>query len=286
MKKVYILGSINTDFTVSAVRMPETGETVMGQGFFTAQGGKGANQAVACVRMGGCVAMCGAVGDDGFGKSAVESLEGNGVDVSNIRFVRNSHSGAAVIILSDNDNRIVISPGANSLLSKEDIDSFLLGASKDDIFLTQLENPVVAVGYALKTAKGKGMQTILNPAPVNDDIIPFLSFCDMVIPNETECELLGGAQRLKGMVGTVIVTLGDKGYMILNGDGCRQYPCEKVQAVDTTAAGDTFCGSLGAFISKGKCLEDAAAMAAKAASAACTKMGAQPSIPCIEDLNM
>ena len=152
--------------------------------------------------------------------------------------------------------------------------------------MTQLENPIDVIGYGLQKAKEKGMFVVLNPAPANVGIMPYLEYCDWVIPNETELEILGGAEKiLAETCAKLIVTLGAKGYKIVTKGDERVYPCMQITAVDTTAAGDTFCGGLVARLAEGDTLEDAARFGSKAASIACTKKGAQPSIPTLQEAN-
>ncbi|MBQ4269060.1 MAG: ribokinase [Clostridia bacterium] len=279
MKKVYIVGSINTDLVITAPYMPQKGETLTGSGFFTARGGKGANQAVAAARLGGNVVMCGCVGDDGFGKEAIESLKKDGVDVSHVRVVENMPTGTAVIVVTDGDNRIILDKGANACLTEADIDGALAEAEAGDIYLTQLENPIEVIGYGLKKAKEKGLYVVLNPAPANTEIEPYLPYCNLITPNETETELLGGKETLLKKVETLLVTLGSKGFAIVDKNGETTYPCMKITPVDTTAAGDTLCGGLVAYLAEGKGLVEAAKFGSKAATIACTRKGAQPSIP-------
>ena len=279
MRKIFIVGSINTDLVISAPYMPKAGETLTGNGFFTAHGGKGANQAVAAARLGGKVFMCGCVGDDDFGVSAVEALKKDGIDVSDIREVKGVPTGTAVIIIENGDNRIILDKGANAYLSKEDIDRALSKASAGDIYLTQLENPIGVIGYGLKKAKEKGLFVVLNPAPANAEIIPYIKYCDLITPNETETEILGGEKKLLESAKTLLITLGSKGFKIVTKDGEKVYPCIKVKAIDTTAAGDTLCGGFVAKLSAGETLENSAIFGSRAASIACTKKGAQTSIP-------
>ena len=279
MKNIFIVGSINTDLVISTPYMPKAGETLTGSGFFTAHGGKGANQAVAAARLGGKVFMCGLVGDDDFGSSALSALERDGVDVTSVKKVKNVPTGTAVIILENGDNRIILDKGANACLQKADIDKFLSSAKEGDIYLTQLENPIDVIGYGLKKAKEMGLTVVLNPAPANVEIIPFIKYCDIITPNETETELLGGQEQLLKTAKTLVITLGGKGFKIVTKDGEKAYPCIKVKAVDTTAAGDTLCGGLVARLSAGDDVAAAAIFGSKAASIACTKKGAQPSVP-------
>ena len=284
MKNIYIVGSINTDLVITTPYMPKAGETLTGSGFFVARGGKGANQAVAAARLGGKVVMCGLVGDDDFGKSAVKAFTEVGIDVSHIRAVSDVPSGTAVIIIENGDNRIILDKGANAELSEKDIDEALKDAKAGDIYLTQLENPIEIIGYGLKKAKEKGMYVILNPAPANKDIVPYLKYCDLVTPNETETEIMGGKEFLLSQVPTLLVTLGGNGFEITDKNGSKHYDCIKIKPVDTTAAGDTLCGGLAAMLSKGKTLEESAIFGSKAASIACTRKGAQPSIPTLSEV--
>ena len=279
MKNVYVVGSINTDLVIKAPYMPVSGETLTGEGFFMAHGGKGANQAVAAARLGANVVLCGCVGNDGFGKTAIEAFKKDGIDTRNIRVVENTPSGTAIIIVVDGDNRIILDKGANGCLTQQDIDDALENAQEGDIYLTQLENPIEIIGYGLKKAKEKGMYVVLNPAPANKEIIPHLSYCDLITPNETEVDLLGGREKLLEKVKTLLVTLGGDGFEIITRESRRKYPCIRITPVDTTAAGDTLCGGLVVMLAEGKTLEEAAKFGSKAASIACMRTGAQPSIP-------
>ncbi len=283
-RNIIVVGSINTDLVIHAPRMPQKGETLSGSGFFTAHGGKGANQAVAAARAGGSVCMCGCVGADAFGESAVSALVAEGIRPE-VRRVENIPSGTAVIAVTGGDNRIILDSGANALLSEEDIDRVLAGAKEGDIYLTQLENPVGIIGYGMRRAKEKGMFVILNPAPADGEIADHLAWCDLLIPNETEAEILNGGGKLEKMYsGALIVTLGDKGFALKQDGVMQTYACPKVKAVDTTAAGDTFCGALAAKLAEGCDLLSAARFGSAAASLACTGKGAQPSIPRAEQV--
>ncbi len=287
-KKIFIIGSINTDLAIQTPKMPQKGETITGSGFFIAQGGKGANQAVAAARLGGDVAMCGCVGTDDFGKAALDSLNGFGVKTQFVH-KKGDSTGIAVIVLTEGDNRIVLNRGANALLSSSDIDEALKDAKAGDIYLTQLENPIDIIGYGLQKAKEKGMYVMLNPAPANKDIEKYLSYVDMILPNETELEILTGESdyekgAVKIPVPEVLVTLGSRGQYYHSNE--RSFRCEsiKIKPVDTTAAGDTFCGALATRLALGVEMKEAIMFAGKAASIACTRQGAQPSIPTIEEI--
>lgn len=279
-KSIFITGSLNTDLVIRSPYIPAAGETVTGDGFMTAGGGKGANQATAAAKLGGSVRMCGAVGADPYGKIQLDALNRLGVDTTCIQRVIGTPTGTAVIILTDGNNRIILDKGANAALTESDIDTFLSGAKIGDIYLTQLENPVDVVGYGLRQAKLRGLFTILNPAPADVAIAAYFPWVDLIVPNETELSLLGGREALAAAgIRRIVTTLGARGYEIVDEDGVRTYPCISVNAVDTTAAGDTLCGGLAVGLAEGMSLADACAFGSRAASIACTRLGAQPSIP-------
>ena len=285
-KKIFILGSLNMDLVIRSPYMPVAGETITGSDFIMNPGGKGANQAAACGKLGGSPIMSGCVGSDSFGDQLLDTLSANGADVSRVRRTDGS-SGIAVIVLAEGDNRIIVDPGANAKAGAEDVERLLSDAKKDDIFLTQLENPADTVGYALKRAKEKGLYTVLNPAPWNDGIRPYLTYVDLITPNETELALASGEKEIDaGLkclcdlgIETVLVTLGGDGYRIFGKDlDCRGHAM-KITPVDTTAAGDTFNGALVAELAAGADIESAARFAGKCASIACTRQGAIRSVP-------
>lgn len=277
---IFIVGSLNMDLCIETPYMPKEGETITGSGFMTNGGGKGANQAAAAAKLGGNVAMCGAVGCDLFGETLIKNLSAAGADVSHIKKCNDASTGIAVIVITGGNNRIILDKGANALLTEADIDEFLKTAKEGDIYLTQLENPIDIIGYGLKQAKAKGMFTILNPAPANKDISAYFNFVDLITPNETELEIFGGKDALfDAGIKKIVTTLGSRGYEIADKTSAKIYPCIKVKAVDTTAAGDTLCGGLAVGLSEGMKLEEACAFGSKAASIACTRKGAQQSIP-------
>lgn len=285
MKRIFVVGSLNMDLCIESPYMPKAGETITGSGFMTNGGGKGANQTVAAAKLGGMVRMCGVVGNDSFGQVLVNNLSLVGADTSHIRISNDAPTGIAVIVITDGNNRIILDKGANALLSEKDVDEFLSEASAGDIYLTQLENPIDVIGYGLTVAKEKGMLTILNPAPANKEILRFLPFVDLITPNETELEIFGGKDELFSQgVKTIVTTLGAEGYEIANKCGAKKYPCIKVNVADTTAAGDTLCGGLSVGLAAGKSLEEACAFGSRAATIACTKKGAQSSIPTYKEV--
>ncbi len=286
MKRVIIVGSLNTDLVINAPYSPKAGETLMGNGFMINAGGKGANQAYAAAALGGTAIMCGCVGNDSFGTELTNSLKAVGVNTSYIRRVDGVPTGVAVIVVTGGENRIIIDSGANGFLSCEDIDRVLEIAQAGDIYLTQLENPIDVIGYGLKKAKEKGLLTILNPAPANTEILRYAQFIDIITPNETESEILGGKSALfeKG-IKTVITTLGAQGFEIATKGEAKVYPCIKITPVDTTAAGDTACGGLCAKLAQGADIVTAMQYGSLAASIACTRQGAQRSIPSMAEVD-
>lgn len=285
MKKVFIVGSLNMDLVINAPYAPKGGETLLGSGFMVNPGGKGANQACAVGKLGGNAYMCGCVGDDSFGIDLKNSLNLAGVNTDFVRTVEKTPTGVAVIVVTQGENRIIIDSGANGYLCNEDIDKLLSVAQAGDIYLTQLENPIDVIGYGLKAAKEKGLLTILNPAPANRNILKYAEYVDIITPNETESDILGGKEALfqKG-IKTVITTLGAKGFEIATEQSVKQYPCIKITPVDTTAAGDTACGGLSVKLSQGFSLEESMSFGSVAASIACTRSGAQMSIPTAKEV--
>lgn len=290
MKQIFLLGSLNTDLVMNTPYIPEAGETMKGSGFAIHFGGKGANQAAAAAKLGGLVRMAGCVGNDRFGADMRANLEQFGVDMRAVRTVPDQSSGVAVILVSHGNNRILLSAGANECVTERDVDALLAAAQQGDLFLTQLETPLAVTGYALKTARKKGMVTVLNPAPATLEIQPYFPYVDILTPNETEMALfsygatLAEAAKQLG-VPHVIVTLGGEGWYYYHEGEERYGSCPSVSVVDTTAAGDTFCGALVSRLAQGSSIVDALPFASVAASLACTKAGAQPSIPTLEEVD-
>lgn len=286
MNKIFVLGSMNMDMVMQAERLPLAGETIRGTGFFLNAGGKGANQAVAVKRSGGALKFCACVGDDVFGERLINTLREYEVDTENVRTIDGTSSGLAQITVVNGDNRIILYGGANECVDAEVAERFLAEAVKGDIFLTQLETAPAVVLRSLETAKARGMQTILNPAPAQNFSSEMLKFTDILIPNETEAMSISGktdieeaALALSERVKEVIVTVGDKGCICSRGGSVSLHPCPQVSVVDTTAAGDTFCGAFAARLGKGYSMEESVGYALKAASLAVTKRGALQSIP-------
>lgn len=295
MGKIIVIGSSNTDMVVTSSKMPLPGETVMGNEFDVIPGGKGANQAVAAARAGSRVTFIAKVGNDDFGKQAVEGYQKDKINTENILIDPVKPSGIAVIIVDENSgqNSIVVAPGANANLSLADIqkiESVILDA---DVLLVQLEIPLETVQAALKIAKKGGVTTILNPAPAQFLSDEVLSLVDIITPNETETQILIGIeptnkkeikiaakQLLKKVNHSVLITLGSEGvYYISKNSNGEFIPTIKVEAVDTTAAGDVFNGTFAAALADSKTFNEAIKLANAAAAISVTRKGAQPSAP-------
>lgn len=291
MQNIVVLGSINMDLVVRAERAPLAGETLSGTEFLTVPGGKGANQAVAIARMGSQVSLIGRVGKDGFGEELKGKLNLNGVNVEHVALDPQTTTGVALIIVeASGENRIVIIPAANGRVTQQDVDQALPLLKNSHVLVVQLEIPLESVAYGIQQAKALGLKVALNPAPAK--LLPdaLLNQVDFLILNETETTLLTGlpvndvpsARQAADIMhrktgGDVILTLGSKGSVAVGAQGAWFVPAFKVTAIDTTAAGDAF---IGAFISAYQNSMPEAVMVGNAAGAlACTKLGAQPSLP-------
>ncbi len=295
---ITVIGSLNMDLVTYTGRMPVTGETIMGKSFRQIPGGKGANQAAAIAKLGAKVAMVGCVGRDGMGKTLMTSLQKDGVDVSNVKEVDGVATGiAAITVDAAANNCIIVVPGANHCLSPEDLTAAQAVIAGSEVVVAQLEVPMDTVKAGLKIAKELNKLTILNPAPAVPLPDEFLALVDILVPNDTELELLSGIKvtneeelqkaahlLLDKGIKELIVTLGSKGCLHINGSGAKFYPAYKVYAVDTTAAGDSFIGGISTAINEGKTLEEAILFATAVGALTVTKEGAQSSLPYREEV--
>lgn len=302
MKKIFVIGSINKDHVISVDKFPELGETRNGYGFFTNQGGKGANQAIACKKL-GCedVYLIAAVGKDENGEGLIRQISDYNIRTDLLSKKENVSTGVCMIVLDDSqrNNVIIIDRGANDMVSADDFASYLMeNASKGDILITQLEICLSAVYDALKLAKELGMYVILNPAPFVEFDYDYLQYVDLIVPNETEAKLFTGVAvnsmddarqvyrwfRQRGVKETII-TLGGNGSVYLKDEEAYHCAPFKTIVVDTTSAGDTFIGALACQLAQGKMIEESMRYANLAASITVSRKGAGVSIPLKEDVD-
>ncbi len=298
MTKITIIGSSNTDMVIKSGHLPAPGETVLGGDFFMNPGGKGANQAVAAARLGGEVHFVCKVGKDVFGETALQQFKQDGIHT---RFVTQdplAPSGVALInVDAKGENCITVASGANNCLSKGDIDAASEIFEAGDFVLTQLETPLETVVYAAKIAAKKGLKVVLNPAPAAELPAELFAHLYAITPNETEAEFLTGipvndllsAEKAANIllhkgVQHVIITLGAEGALYKTAYETEHIPVAKVEAKDTTAAGDCFNGALVVGLSEGMSWTEAITFACKAACISVTRLGAQASMPRLEEL--
>ena len=291
--RIVVVGSSNTDMVVKSARIPAPGETVLGGEFVMAAGGKGANQAVAAARLGADVWFVARVGDDLFGRTAVENFRHEGICVDCVTKDPRKPSGVALILVDQRgENVISVAPGANSELSPDDVRKARPAIEQADVMIIQLEVPLETVAEAARLGADTGAVVILNPAPAQALDDRLLRNVTVLTPNETETELLTGlslrgpAERLTAArqltlrgVRTVVMTLGGSGSFLFVGESGVVVPTVKIQPVDTTAAGDAFNGALAVALAEGQELEQAVRFANLAGASAATRLGAQPSLP-------
>ncbi|MBR2066292.1 MAG: ribokinase [Kiritimatiellae bacterium] len=293
MKKIFVLGSTNTDMVIADRKLPAPGETISGGRFMMNPGGKGANQAVAVARLaakrGECVFVA-KVGDDLFGRDAAARFRAEGIDARLVVDRRNPSGTALILVDAKGQNVISVALGANGTLSPADVNPRLKDLKGAAALLMQLETPISTVLAAAKAAKAAGVMVVLNPAPAAKLPKELYPLIDWITPNETEAELLTGvkvkdaksaqlavdALKRKG-VKNVAITMGAKG--VYCGNCRRLYPAKKVKAVDCVAAGDTFNGAFVVALAEGKSCRDAIAFAQKASAISVTRPGAQSSVP-------
>jgi len=295
---IVVIGSSNTDMIIKVPRIPKPGETILGGKFSTAAGGKGANQAVAAARAGGNVTFVARVGDDMFGDEAIKGFKTDGLNVDYVIKDKSAPSGVAEIFVADDgENSIAVASGANANLSPEDVNNAKSVIENADIIIMQLETPLETIKAAAGVAHENSVNVILNPAPAQplpDDLLKYLT---ILTPNESEAELLTGvkvsdtftakqaAEKLhqKG-ISMIFITMGASGVYVSTNEFSRQIPGFKVEAVDTTAAGDVFNGALAVVLAGKKPLTDAIKFLNAAAALSVTKLGAQPSAPTLNDI--
>ncbi len=299
MGRVFVAGSINMDVVATATRHPRIGETVAGNAVHYFPGGKGANQAVAAAKLGASTALIGRLGTDAFGQQLRTFLGAQGVDLALVKDTAGTHSGTAIITIADADNTIVVVPGANALVSAEDVAAPVL--AKGDVAVSQFEIPQATIGAFFRRARAAGATTILNPAPATMFGKELLDLVDILILNETELGFLTGielrdtddyerfieAARSLQMdeTKTVCVTLGKRGIVaLING---RQHVDigRAVKAIDSTGAGDCFVGAVAALLADGQPLSSAFGYANIAAAVCVQRMGAAPSMPTIAEIS-
>jgi len=294
---IIVVGSLNMDLVVQMPVIPRPGETLLGGRFATFPGGKGANQAVAAARLGAQVIMIGQVGGDAFGEQMLKIVGGEGIDTRFISVDPDTATGVALIEVDAlGQNSIAVASGANFTLTADQVCSAMAQIPQVDLLVMPLETPIETIEMAARVAKERRARVILNPAPARDLDKDLLQRVDILIPNESETERLtgqkiqspedvlkAGAMLLDQGMGSVVLTLGEKGALILEGDPAwptsqlvQAFP---VQAVDTTAAGDGFVGALATGLGEGMSLRAAARFASAAAAISVTRLGAQPSLP-------
>jgi ribokinase len=290
---ITVLGSINLDLIGTVSRIPRPGETVPGDRFSTAAGGKGANQALAARRAGAEVRMAGAAGSDSFAEEALALLRADGVGLTQLKIVDGPTGIAMIFVDSHGENVIAILPGANAAMGAAEAEAALAGRGAGDVLVLQQEIGQAATERALDLARAQGIVSILNTAPFLKNTAALARKAGIVVANETEFALLtgGGAPLAEAMTAwaaandqTVIVTLGPDGARAATPTGDFSVSALEVEPVDTVGAGDTFCGYLAAGLGAGMDLEQAMRRAAVAASLACLKPGAQPAIPYLAEV--
>jgi ribokinase len=297
--KLVVLGSINADHILNLEHFPTPGETVTGQGYQVAFGGKGANQAVAAGRSGADIAFIACVGDDDTGSRVCKQLASDNIDTSPISTIKDEATGVALIFVNGaGENVIGIHAGANAALTPVLVEAQQQKIAEASALLMQLESPLESVLAAAKIAHQHQTKVILNPAPACELSDELLALLDMITPNETEAEKLTGvrvesdedaakaAEVLHGKgIDTVIITLGSRGVWLSENGSGKRVPGFKVKAVDTIAAGDTFNGALVTALLEDKPMEDAVRFAHAAAAIAVTRKGAQPSVPWRQEID-
>lgn len=299
MEKIIVIGSSNVDLTARVRTLPRPGETIGGARLHQANGGKGANQAVAAARLGADVLFLTCLGNDANGEMLASQFASDGIDTSKIKFSA-TPTGTALIFVDDNaENCIAVAPGSNNDLLPEDVDAIKDRMADSAYLLVQLEIPMPTVEHSILLADSLGVKVIVNPAPMNALREDIFSHIWLLTPNETEAEALTGvvigseedartaaARLMEKGVENVIITLGSKGSLVCTPEASTFVPARKVQALDTTGAGDAYNGALVAALSEGRSLVEAAKIATIASSIAVTRMGAQTSAPYRKEIDI
>jgi ribokinase len=289
---VIVVGGISIDLVAFADRLPAPGESILGDDFKIILGGKGSNQAVAAALAGTHSTLVSCVGTDVFTDFATDALEGFGVDTAFVRQVEGPTGIAHIRVATSSQNNIVVIPLANFKITKTQVDDAFSKRPSAKVLLTQLEIPWEVNRHAISLAKSQGLTVVLDPAPASNPEPTAWELINIVTPNESEAHSLTGIEvtdeqsaKLAGQwfldqgVENAIITMGGSGVVLVNKQETRLFAAPKVQAVDTTAAGDAFAGYLGALLAEGKSLEEAIEVAVKAASISVTKLGASSSLP-------
>ena len=298
MGKILVIGSSNTDLIARVKNFPLAGETIVGKSFLQVMGGKGANQAVAAHKLGGNVKFVTCLGNDANGQNTLKYFKEINLDISSTLLVKEASSGTAIILVDENgENCIVITPGANNLLSPDYIRKIKDDIAACDIVLLQMEIPYDTIKTVCEFAYKQQKIIILNAAPACRLDDEFIKMIDILVVNETEAETISGERideigkeavidrLLRLGAKTVVLTLGKRGCLLKNQQEFYSVPAFCVKALDTTAAGDTFCGALAAGLARGDDWECALKFATAASAICVTRMGAQPSIPTEEEVN-
>ncbi|TGE33759.1 ribokinase [Desulfosporosinus sp. Sb-LF] len=294
--KIVVIGSLNMDLVVKALRAPGRGETVMGEEIHFIPGGKGANQAVGLARLGAETAMIGVVGSDAFGEDLMKALQKDGVNTSGVKVLPSEATGVASILLAEEDNSIVVVPGANARCLPEDLDRCEEKIAEADLVLLQLEIPLVTVEYAVKLARKHRKAVMLNPAPAQNLSQGLLSKVDYLTPNRSELALISGmsvessiAQGIERLldlgVSCCVTTLGAEGVAFREkGGSLANVSGHKVPVVDTTGAGDAFNAGLAFALAQKKSIREAVELAVQVSALAVTKFGAQGGMPTLDEV--
>lgn len=295
-RRIVVAGSLNMDIVAVSPRIPVTGETLIGSQYFTEPGGKGANQAYAAAKLGGNVTMLGRVGDDDFGRRMRDNLAEVGCATEGIQVVPGTSGVALIFVAETGENSIIVVPGANEIFSPQDIDADGRHFENAAVVLLQLENPVPTVAAACRKARQSNARVILDPAPAPATPLPkdIFECVDILTPNETEAAILSGRhpgrltpeeahamgaslQRMGTPV--VMMKLGDQGCLVLEREQATLIPAPKVEAIDTTAAGDVFNAGLAVALAEGLNLVDACRFAVHASALSVTRLGTQIAVP-------